>query len=85
MCDFNTMEERESVKSTTSKSPSRKSGPISNVEANVDEAVSDETSHGAVAPPPVNVSQLRDRSHKKRHTIKKLEKKLEVLHRQIKK
>ena len=34
---------------------------------------------------PVNAAQLRDRTRKKRHTIKKLEKKLEVLHRQIKK
>ena len=39
----------------------------------------------ATSKPPVNAAQLRDRTRKKRHTIKKLEKKLEVLHRQIKK
>ena len=34
---------------------------------------------------PLNAVQLRDRTRRRRHTIKKLEKKLEVLHRQIKK
>lgn len=41
--------------------------------------------HQGAALPPLNASQLRDRTRKKRHTIKKLEKKLELLHRQIKK
>lgn len=44
-----------------------------------------ESDHHATSKPPVNAAQLRDRTRKKRHTIKKLEKKLEVLHRQIKK
>ena len=52
-------------------------------------AAADTASNGeqptAKATVPVNAAQLRDRTRKKRHTIKKLEKKLEVLHRQIKK
>lgn len=33
----------------------------------------------------INATQLRERSRKKRHVVKKLEKKLEILHRHIKK
>ena len=57
--------------------------------SSVTAAVADAASTGNGKQPasqaPVNAAQLRDRTRKKRHTIKKLEKKLEVLHRQIKK
>lgn len=68
------------VSSPSSKlSPRGSAEPVPSVEA------SGSASERHAAPPPVNASQLRDRTRKKRHTIKKLEKKLEVLHRQIKK
>lgn len=70
------------VSSTSSKLSLRDSEPVASVEAS-DMPVNCDERHAA--PPPVNASQLRDRTRKKRHTIKKLEKKLEVLHRQIKK
>ena len=68
--------------STSSKLSSRDSELVASVEAS-DEPINGDEHHAV--PPPVNASQLRDRTRKKRHTIKKLEKKLEVLHRQIKK
>ena len=67
--------------STSGKLSSRDSD--ASVEA-IDRAINGDENNGAVLPP-VNASQLRDRTRKKRHTVKKLEKKLEVLHRQIKK
>ena len=67
---------------TSSKLSSRDSELVASVEASGGPINGDERH---AVPPPVNASQLRDRTRKKRHTIKKLEKKLEVLHRQIKK
>ena len=67
------------VSSTSGKLSQRDTEDVASVEA------SERAINGDAAPPPVNASQLRDRTRKKRHTIKKLEKKLELLHRQIKK
>jgi hypothetical protein len=69
--------------STSGKLSTRDTETVASVEAS-ERPVNGDESHAA-ALPPVNASQLRDRTRKKRHTIKKLEKKLEVLHRQIKK
>ena len=74
-----TTRNQEIVSSTSGKLSPRDAETVDGVEA------SERAINGDAAPPPVNASQLRDRTRKKRHTIKKLEKKLELLHRQIKK
>ena len=74
-----TTRNQEIVSPTFGKLSPRDSETVDSVEA------SERAINGDAAPPPVNASQLRDRTRKKRHTIKKLEKKLELLHRQIKK
>ena len=65
------------------------SGDADSTSSSVTAAMVDTASAGNGKQPaskaPVNAAQLRDRTRKKRHIIKKLEKKLEVLHRQIKK
>ena len=75
--------EETSVEIESSTSSPRETEPVPAAET-TDRPDGDDNNHLKHAAP-VNASQLRDRTRKKRHTIKKLEKKLEVLHRQIKK